>query len=598
MDISKLDDRQLAQLVENRFNSSESVWSVIKKVYDRNAAYYDCEMEDEKKMPDYLRKVPVKKHRVKSNRIFRNVESVINALIASLLKINIIPGRNTPEAVELAGLQEQYFINKYNERNVKETVRKGLRNLYLGRLIVIKPFWNAKINDFDAVSVDPRKVRFAKNATKEEDSEFAIEEVDDTLESLVAKFPAKKEEIMKLAGYTDATMMTENPSVTYKEAWIKDWVIFKYQNVILGKIRNPYWDWDGLMVTQDEEIEMEKMGQGERKTKLGELASMQEERLRMMAPDQNGEMPIGVNQTQPITFNAYRYNHFQTPRKPYIFATVLNNEACPIGRTDFISQAIPLQESVDRRKRQIDDAAEMAGGITKVDSSVMDKSDAQKLRYESTAVIYGKGVREGVTREFGGNLPQFVYEDMVDSRQEIDNIMAASSAFRGEREGRETKAGRLALIEQSFMALNELVQVIDYVNQELFNWFYQLAKLRYTETHYAKTMGVDKAVRTIELMQDDFMDGTEVRVIPGKTLPEDAQFKYERAQNDVINGIISPVDYLREAGYQNPMDTAKNAVLYKMNPASAVGISPELQQTMTPVAPPMPEQVPTPPPNA
>jgi hypothetical protein len=28
--------------------------------------------------------------------------------------------------------------------------------------------------------------------------------------------------------------------------------------------------------------------------------------------------------------------------------------------------------------------------------------------------------------------------------------MAASSAFRGEREGQETKAGRLALIQQSY----------------------------------------------------------------------------------------------------------------------------------------------------
>lgn len=586
MNIKELPDDKLAALVENRFNSSETVWDTIKKVYARNTAYYDCEMENEAKMPDYLRKVPVKKHRTKANRIFRNVESVINALIASPPKPNLIPGRATPEAVELAHLQEQYFQNKYDERNVKETLRKGLRNLYLSRLIVLKPFWNAKINDFDVISLDPRKVRVAKTATKEEDSEFAIEEVDDSLESLVAKFPSKRAEILKAAGHTEQSLLTENPQVTYKEAWIKDCLIFKYQNLILGKIQNPYWDWDGILVTPEEELSLDKMEGDERKAYLGDIRGQQEERMAKMAPKkgEDGTVPQG-----DAELSAYRFNHFNTPRKPYIFATVLNNEATPIGRTDFISQAIPLQESVDRRKRQIDDAAEMAGGITKVDSSVMDKADAQKLRYESQGVIYGKGVATGVSREFGGSLPSFVFEDMQDSRNEIDNIMAASSAFRGEREGQETKAGRLALIEQSYQALNELVQVVDYVNRELFNWFYQLAKVRYTERHYAKTMGDDKAVKILEIMQDDLIDGTEVRIIPGKTLPQDAQFRFERAQEDVMNGTISPIDYLKEAGYQDPLEMAKNAVLYKINPPVAVGLTPEEMAQAMPEPPPIPQ---------
>jgi len=368
----------------------------------------------------------------------------------------------------------------------------------------------------------------------------------------------------------------------------------------LGKVKNPYWDWDCVLVTPDEELELDKLEGEERKALLGQIKEAQEERQAMMAAqmaqasNENGEtVPTGVNQSEPISLSAYRFNHFDHPRKPYIFATVLNNENSPIGRTDFITQAIPLQESVDRRKRQIDDAAEMAGGITKVDSSVMEKSDAQKLRYESGGVIYGKGVVSGVQREFGGTLPTFVFEDMQDSRNEIDNIMAASSAFRGEREGQETKAGRLALIEQSFLALNELVQTVDFVNQELFNWFYQLAKVRYTERHYAKSMGDDSAVKILEIMQDDFMDGTEVKIIPGKTLPQDAQFRFDRAQTDVANGIISPVDYLKEAGYQDPIGTAKNAVLYKVNPPAAVGLTPEEMAEVMPQAPPIaqPEQI-------
>ena len=231
-----------------------------------------------------------------------------------------------------------------------------------------------------------------------------------------------------------------------------------------------------------------------------------------------------------------------------------------------------LQRNIDKRKMDIGENAELANGIVKIDSEVMGKSDAQRIRWETRGVIWGKGVVNGVQRETGMALPQMVFDDMVDSRSEIDNIMAASSAFRGEREGQETKAGRLALIQQSYLRLNELVQVTDFLFHEMFSWGMQLAKTRYTEYHYAKWMGKEGAREVIELIQDDFETGSEVQVIAGKTLPKDDEFKYEQAQNDVREGFISPVDYLQIAQYDNAKELAKNAVLYKQNPMEAVGI--------------------------
>lgn len=613
MDITQLSDKDLAILVENRWKSSDSIWSTIKRVWKKNTAMYDMDYDDKDRIPDYLRKLTARQFKVRANRIFTNVEAVINSIIANPPKPNILAGRNTPQSIALAQLQEQYFINRYDELNVKEVLRKALRNLYFGRLLVIKVFWNAKINDFDCMALDPRKVRIAKNATNEVESEFVIEEIEDSLEALIAKFPDKKDAILSKNGMSEERLKTENPQVTYKEAWIKDQVIFKFEDIILGKIRNPYWDWDGILATQDEidiitKLENDTQNPNADVMRKGILQSIRlqqdarQQEIQAAAPqnaglDQNGqplpspqgieqgEFPQNANQTAPVSYQAYRFNHFDVPRKPYIFATILNNEQKPIGRTDFITEATPLQEAVDRRKRQLDENAEMMNGWLKVDSSVMGKEDAQKLRYETTGIVYGKGVAKGVARETGAALPEFIYTDMIDSRSEIDNIMAATSAFRGEREGQETKAGRLALIEQSFLRLNELVQVVDYSCRELFNWFYQLAKVRYTEIHYAKTMGEGNALKILELQQDDFQDGTEIRVIPGKTLPEDKEFKFERAQKDVAAGIISPVDYFAEAGYQNPSQLAKNAVVYQLNKPYAVGITPEEMQQIAPQTP-------------
>lgn len=571
MNISELNDKQLNKLIDNRWLSSDSVWNIIKKTTEVNLAIYKNE-------PKWLENIPRKKSKVRANRIFVNMESVINTVIANPPKPTILAGRNTPESIELSTLQEKYFAQKYTELDIKEEIRKGLRNLYLSRLIVIKPFWNSKINDFDAKSIDPTKIRIHKKATKTDDSDFAIEEVTDSVMSVIKRFPDKKDAVLSKIGKKEDDLIITDPQIVYKEAWIHDHVIFKYEDIILGKIRNPYWDWDGLLLTPQEEEELADLSGDARTNILNNARNDDVERKKTFAEFEDSD------------FSAYYFNHFNTPKKPYIIGTLFNNEDAPIGQTDMITQSAPLQENIDKRKRQIDENADIVNGQIKVDAQVMSKKEAQALRFETGGVIWGKGVNTGVTRETGAVLPNYVKEDMIDSRNEVDNIMAASSAFRGERQGQETKAGRLALIEQSFLRLNELVQVVDYVNYELFNWFYQLAKVRYTEHHYAKTMGSDNALQIMKLIQDDFEDGAEVRVISGKTLPEDKEFKFEQAQADIAKGLISPVDYLEISGYDNPKEKAKNKVLYDMNPIVSTGITPEELQQFPPLQTPEEEQ--------
>lgn len=579
MDLEKFSDPQLSQLIDSRWASSDTVWDIVDTTYDTNMRIYKNEpawMDSDKWYKN--------KPKIKANRIFRDEESVINALIANPPKPNVIQTRNTEESKELALSLTKFFTKKYEDRNFKEINRKGLRNLYAARLIVIKPFWNAQINDFDAVTVDPRKVRFSSTSTKEQNSEFAIEKIGDELLNVIARFPTKQKEILTKLGYAvegDAIPVEayiKNPSIVYEEAWIGEWLVCKYGNIILSKGKNPYWDWDGLMVTKEEYAQLSPSDPREEG-----LNSVQRKNLLSTVRQQQ---PNRQPQKGQEEMAAYYFNHFDTPRKPYIFATILNNENCPIGQTDFITQAAPLQEGIDRRKVDIDENATLVNGVIKVEKSSMSKADAEKLNFNPRGVIWGDGVKDGVTRETGTALPQFVYEDMVDSRNEIDNIMGASSAFRGEREGQETKAGRLALIDQSFLNLNELVQVVDYVNSELFNWCFQLAKTRYTEHHFAKMVGKDQALEIVSLIQDDFEDGTEIKIIAGKSLPEDRQFKYEQAQMDVEKGILSPVDYFEEAGYATPDEKARNRVKYNINPAVAVGISEEEMMKLSPPVPP------------
>ena len=499
IDLFELSDDEIVKLVKNRWDSSSEIWETIRQVYKQNTAIYENKADWVNNLP-YTRK----NWAIHANRVFVNMESVINSIIANPPGINVLSARKTEASKGLAIKLENYFRKKYLDRNIKEIVRMGLRNLYFGRLIVIKPFWSPILNDFDYKALDPRKVRFSKNSKNEITSDFAIEEIEDNLCSVIDRFPEKKGELMKKYAISDDTdLYIKNPDVKYKESWIgNEYVFFTLDNIVLGKMKNPYWDWDGLLVTKDEEMQLK--GEGDMQPVEGEyrrsaLMDIRLEQGARVSPTKAEGYDMSDNGYRP-----YLFNYFNHPRKPYIFTTIFNNENTPIGRTDMITLSAELQRAIDKRKMDIDENCELVNGVIKVDSSVMGKSDAQRIRFETKGIIWGKGVVNGVMRETGAALPEMVYRDMVDSRNEIDNIMAASSAFRGEREGQETKAGRLALIQQSFLRLNELIQAVDYIYKEIFDWGMQLAKTRYTEYHYAKWEGIDNAQDTIELIQDDF----------------------------------------------------------------------------------------------
>ncbi len=578
VDISQFDDKQKSDLVESRWSSSSETWDVVERVYKQNTRVYGNNA-------DWLQYIPERRarFRVQANRVFVNMEAVINALIANPPGINVLPARDGQPAQDFARKLESFFRKKFTDLNAKETLRMGLRNLYFGRLIVIKAFWNPSINDFDFRSIDPRDIRVGKYAKNEQTSEFVIERIKDNLCSVIERFPSKKQELMDKYGIkNEAQLYIQNPDVEYKEAWIQDYVIFKLENIVLDCIKNPYWDWDGILITEDEEKEIENLEGESRRDYMQNIKLQQDERKQAMVA------PSGESEPE---YKPFLFNYFDNPRKPYIFGTIFNNENGPIGRTDMITLSAELQRGIDKRKMDIDENCELANGVLKVDASVMGKSDAQRIRFETKGIIWGKGVKDGVTRETGQALPQMVFDDMIDSREEIDNIMAATSAFRGERQGQETKAGRLALIQQSMLRLNELTQLVDYISKEMFDWAMQLSKTRYTEYHYAKWMGKEGAREVIELIQDDFETGSEVTIIAGKTLPVDDEFKFEQAQNDVANGYISPVDYLEIAKYDNAKELSKNAVLYKQNPMEAVGISQEEMPVPFTPGTPTPEQI-------
>lgn len=559
-------DKELVSIFDNRWKDSASLWEEIEKIYKKNKKEWLGK-------PDWLASIPRKRSKTQDNRIFLATESQINKLTARPVKPMVAPANGSDEAKTIARNLQSVFIEHYRDRNVKKEIKRGLRFVHFSRLVVLKPFWNMDIDDVDVVAVDPRKVRFTKTATKEQQAEFVAEIIDDkTIMDMIEKFPDRENDILSAQGISKRDAMVNNPTVEYHEVWIGDGVFWKFKNKILKKQRNPHWDFKGLLVTPEEVADLEQIdpetkvprvnGQ-RRRQKFQEIRSVQEERE---AQEKEADAPI---------FEQYLFNHFDTVRKPYIFGTVLEVESKPIGETSLIEITTSLQHNISKRKRQIADNADFVNGITKVDTAIvsMSRADAQKAHYDPEGLVYGHGVSNGVKREFGSSLPEMVFTDLQDSRSELDAIFGTTDTFRGEQGKGETATGRAILREESLSRLDEMSSLIDNLGRDLYNWWFQMMKVHYTESHLVKPLGATQADETIELMQDDLQEGIEVKILPGQTLPEDKVFKAEKASEDVKAGIIDNETYLEmSGGYENPQEIAKRATLKEVNPLSLIDI--------------------------
>ncbi|KKM26583.1 hypothetical protein LCGC14_1583370, partial [marine sediment metagenome] len=436
-------------------------------------------------------------------------------------------------------------------------------------------------DNYDVRVVDSRKIKFSKSATNEVESEFSIETIDNkTVLEMIDLFPNKEEQILKSIGISKEDAISTNPDAIYHEMYIGDGVFWMFRNEVLDKMLNPTYDFEGLLLTAQEMAELKETTEVEgqaiprvngrrRRDTFNKFKQLQGDRRQEIADDP----------TKQSQYEVYLYNHHDKPRKPYIFGTILEVEDEPIGKTTLIEMVTPLQEGIDKNKRQIADNADFVNGITKVDTDVvtMTLAEARKIHYDPQGLVFGPGVSTGVVRETGASLPAEVFNNMKDSRNEIDEILGTTATLRGSGTDKEpTATGRAILREEGISRLDELINLIDFIGEELYDWWFQFIKVKYTETHLVKQIGASKASRTIELMQDDLQEGIEIKVVPGQTLPEDKLFKAERAREDAEAGLIDPVTYFEQAGgYDNPEKVAKRAVLFKANPFNVLVLDEE-----------------------
>ena len=464
------------------------------------------------------------------NRIFSSLETFLPIATSKNPEALCVTFDGTAEGRTLATSVRKMLNFEADRQALKLKVRSAVRNWNIYFIGVMKVGWDVREDNIATFSVRPQRLILDPNGVIDETGhylgEFIGEHRRDSAQTLIDRFPAQKAHILSKVGAENLGTI-----IQYQEFWTNDIVFWKLGSEILGKSRNPHWNYDG------EETRTDEYGD---ETKVEVRGS----------------------------------NHFAYPRLPYLFLSVFNLGKHPWDDTSLIKQNLGLQDLVNKRMVQIDkNVDDMNGGyVVSGEKSGLSKEEAQQAINASRrggGFYVKKGdAREAVVRTHGEPLPSDVFNSLADARQEIDNIFGTHATTRGERIGTETATGRLTLKEGDTGRIGNPADYIEQFVDQVFNWWLQLMYVYYDDAKIAAVLGTEDASETIMLHKSDLNRKLLVSVKEGSMLPQDPLNKRNEAIDLWNAKALDPITLFDRLEFPNPKEMAKNLFLWMSNPAA------------------------------
>jgi hypothetical protein len=529
-----MDDSELIAL-KNRYTASSKGDPDIDRIRKENFSYW-------KGNPKSLLSLWGDSRPLADNVIFEAIET----LLPIATKKNpepVVDGGQDEAGKQLADDVRKMLIAKADELRLKLVLKKGVRHWAMSRIGVWKVGWNDAIGEIAIQSVRPDKIVLDSKAIIGDDlqytGEFIGENRTDMASVLIQRFPKKKEEILAAC---DSALGTR---IGYMEWWTPDYLFYTMENVVLGKFKNPHWNYEGETTETDQygnEIKVKTKGS----------------------------------------------NHFKIPRIPYVFMTVFNTDAHPYDDTSLIEQTKNLQDMVYARMHQIERNAKNTNAGMRISGDHFTQEQAgraAKALEDGKAVWVPTGdVNASISRDIAPALPQFIYNSLQDGRQRIMSIIGVQGSTPTGISGQETVRGKiLAKTSDDSRIGGGITEYLEQVADQIFNWMVQLMYVYYDEPHVASIIGDEGAREYVTLRSSDLVNQQLfVSVKEGSLIPDDPLTKANQAIDLYGAGAISLLDLHKRLGDGNPMKTAGNVILERQNP---MALYPELAQQM-----PQPEQ--------
>jgi len=470
------------------------------------------------------------------NLIFESLETFLP--IATRPKADpLVESDNSEEGNALADKVRKMLVYQADILSFNLQLKQVARFWALYMLGVMKVGWSMKENDITCVAIRPQKLIVDPSATIEKGEYtgyYVGEMLEDMASNLVLRFPKQKDLISLKVKDRMGT------KVPYTMWTTDDYVFWTLDDEVLAKTKNPNWNYD----TEETVDTVDEYGQP-------------------------------LQQSVPKKGN----NHFRNRKKPYIFLSIFNLGKHPHDDTNLVQQNIGIQDLINKRLVQIDKNADNANGGLAVSGDSFTEEQAGKAakakRNGGVIWVPTGPVPNAVVELTGSPLPSFVYESLIDYRNELRNIFGTRGSTPQGTIGEDTVGGKKIIRGQDTDRIGGGISTyLEQFSDQVYNWFVQLMYVYYDEPHSATVLGKERAQEYLTLINSDFTSKLSIGVKEGSMIPHDPSSQRGEALELWAQNGIDPITFFDRLEFPNPRESAKNLYLWMSDP---VALFPDLQ---------------------
>lgn len=414
-------------------------------------------------------------------QIYVGIQTIISYLTGKIHEVESRPFNDTTAGQLIAKDFAKYAEAHGIQFGLIGLLTNVLFDLMEKRVGVIKLTWDPNYNKIGEIipkHIDPARIVFDHTARRDDNPGFIAEKVNASVQDLLQKFPEKKEEIFEHFNIR-AKQPTGNQLSArgdYFETWVtgqnkdgkpEEQLMCFIGGCVLAKSKNPHYLYD-----------------------------VEEEYISNAAP---------------------------FPPKPYITINLLNDGSSKIDQNSLIEMVANMQHTLNRRKRTIAESAEHYAGLKVWAGDAVDKNDVEDLSGEpdESIVVDGEDVSKAVQKIAPDQLPQYVYQDAADIREQIHAVLGTPPNLRGTESNTETLGEAVMQRDQAEGRMTLLVRALDKFMDQYYAMLYQFVKVYYTEEHWQALAGENGQYDHVMMHRDRIKDGLDVRAKGGSNIPDD-----------------------------------------------------------------------------
>ena len=466
------------------------------------------------------------------NRMFEAIETIIPIITGGAHAFVAMPALENEISMARSQRVQKVLNQKYEDLEIRRKLENISRDMMLKRYGVLEYGWDIDTDDVGVWVRDPRTILIPKYRVDPHDLPYVIKLAEFDEDDLLRYFPDlsedDKQNLQKGVNIQvgDGTSEADSEMYQVMVVYTDEFWVWKQGDVILKKMKNPFYDWDGVEI---EELET----------------------------DQNGKVK---------TYKNILYaNHLVRPQKPFIFFSPFTTGDAPVAQTSLAEIALPIQDDINVAKRQIlDNLRRMGNGQVYVDTDALPQEVIDAITNEPGLILMGKNLasENRIRREAAVQIPASHFSNLMDSVQAFDNVFGTHGALRGNADS-ETLGGQILNRNQNLSRVEQLTRELNRGVARLVDGLVQMMKMYYTEQKAFQYLGKDGSVEFLKFINDDIEDGVVINTKSGTPPVLDPVGRYNQAIQLWQLGALDPETLFERLEFADPKITAQKLAAWR-----------------------------------